>query len=159
MPAVNYVIYGCSSSKTTSGVITIQELPTERKAFLQLLLKMGDKWQLSYSRKRPDKGGGGWGHFFFENPRGIFRFFTLPLEIPDKTRLHFWDVVLVSDYHGSKGEAIKLIPYYMIDIIYKTVKPSHLKKLQIIQNIKNLYFPVKNIFSDWILKKQIIVKS
>ena len=25
----------------------------------------------------------------------------------------------------------------MIDIIYKTVKPSHLKKLKIIQNIKN----------------------
>ena len=23
---------------------------------------------------------------FFENPRGIFRFFTLPLEIPDKAR-------------------------------------------------------------------------
>ena len=28
----------------------------------------------------------------------------------------------------------------MIDIIYKTVEPSHLKKLQITQNIKNLMF-------------------
>ena len=26
MPAVNYVIYGCSSSRETPGVITIQEL-------------------------------------------------------------------------------------------------------------------------------------
>ena len=34
----------------------------------------------------------------------------------------------------------------MIDIIYKTVKPSHLKKLQIIQNIKNLVFQVIFIF-------------
>ena len=48
----------------------------------------------------------------------------------------FSDVVLVSNYHGCKGEAIKLIPYYMTDIIYKTVKPSHLKKLQVIQNRK-----------------------
>ena len=36
----------------------------------------------------------------------------------------FSDVVVVSNYHGYKGEAIKLIPYYMIDIIYKNLKPS-----------------------------------
>ena len=30
----------------------------------------------------------------------------------------------------------------MIDIIYETVKPSHLKKLQIMQNINNLMFQV-----------------
>ena len=30
----------------------------------------------------------------------------------------------------------------MIDIIYKTVKPSHLEKLRIIQNINNLMFQV-----------------
>ena len=45
----------------------------------------------------------------------------------------------------------------MIDIIYKTVKPSQSKKLQVIQNIKNLMFQV--IFSDWILIKLIIVFS
>ena len=109
------------------------------------------RWVINDNWAIPEKDqtrGVGVEDIFFENPRGIFRFFTLPLEIPDKTRLHFSDVVLVSNYHGSKGEAIKLIPHYMIDIIYKTVKPSHLKKLQIIQNIKNLYFPVKNIFSD-----------
>ena len=39
----------------------------------------------------------------------------------------------------------------MVDIIYKTVKPSPLKKLQVIQNIKNLMFQVIFIFSDWIL--------
>ena len=31
MPAVNYVIYGCFSSRTTPGVITIQELLTGGK--------------------------------------------------------------------------------------------------------------------------------
>ena len=40
-----------------------------------------------------------------------------------------FDVVLVSNYHGFKGEAIKLIPDYIIYITYKTVKPSHLKQL------------------------------
>ena len=46
----------------------------------------------------------------------------------------------------------------MIDI-YKTVKPSHLEKLKIIQNINNLMFYVISIFANWILIKQIIVSS
>ena len=46
----------------------------------------------------------------------------------------------------------------MIDIIYEIVKPSHLKKLQIIQNIDKLMFQVM-IFSDWILAKQVIFSS
>ena len=41
----------------------------------------------------------------------------------------FSDVILVSNYHGCKEEVINLIPHYLIDIIYKTVKPSHLEKL------------------------------
>ena len=41
----------------------------------------------------------------------------------------FSDVILVSNYHGCKEEAINLIPHYLIDIIHKTVKPSHLQKL------------------------------
>ena len=71
---------------------------------------------------------------------------TLPtLKLPIKNHLQsrwlfFSDVVLVWNYHGCKGEAIKLIPYYMIDITYKTVKSSHLKKLQVIHTIKNLMF-------------------
>ena len=36
----------------------------------------------------------------------------------------------------------------MIDIIYKTVKPSHLKNTQIIQNINNLLFQVIFISAD-----------
>ena len=36
----------------------------------------------------------------------------------------------------------------MIDIIYKTVKPSQLKKLQIKQNKNNLIFQVIFMFSD-----------
>ena len=47
----------------------------------------------------------------------------------------------------------------MIDIIYKTVKPSHVKKLQIIQNIKNQMLQFIFIYSDWNLIKQIIVSS
>ena len=40
-PAVNYVIYGGSSSRTTPGVITVQGLHTGGKTLLQLLLKIG----------------------------------------------------------------------------------------------------------------------
>ena len=47
----------------------------------------------------------------------------------------------------------------MIDLICKTVKPSHLEKLQIMQNIKNLMLQVIFIYSDWIFIKQIIVRS
>ena len=65
----------------------------------------------------------------------------------------------MSNYHGSKGEAINLIPHYLIDIIHKTVKPSHLEKLQIIQNINKLMFQVIFVFSDWILIEHIIVSS
>ena len=71
----------------------------------------------------------------------------------------FSDVILVSNYDGCKKEAINLIPHYLINIIHKTVKPSHLEKLQIIQNINKLMFQVIFIFSDWILIKQIIVSS
>ena len=46
MPAVNYVIYGCSSSRTTAGVVTVQEFHTGGKTMLQLLLKTDDRWQL-----------------------------------------------------------------------------------------------------------------
>ena len=71
---------------------------------------------------------------------------TLKLSIknhPSSSYLFFSDVVLVSNYHGCKGEAIKLISYYMIGIIYKTYKI-----IQIIQNIKNLLFQVIFIFFD-----------
>ena len=54
---------------------------------------------------------------------------------------------------------LKLIPYYMIDNIYKTVRPSNSKKLQVIQNIKDLMSQVIFIFSDLVLIKQIIVSS
>ena len=63
------------------------------------------------------------------------------------------------NYHGCKGEAINLIPHYLIDIIHKTVKPSHLEKLQIIQNIYKPMLQVILILSDWILIKQFIVSS
>ena len=61
---------------------------------------------------------------------------------------HPSDGILVSNYHGCKEEATNVMPHYLIDIIHKTVKPSHLEKLQIIQNINNLMFQVIFIFSD-----------
>ena len=53
---------------------------------------------------------------------------------------------------------MNLIPHYLVDIIHKTVKPPHLEKLHIIQNIK-LMFQVIFTFSDRISIKQIIVSS
>ena len=34
----------------------------------------------------------------------------------------------MSNYHGCKEEVTNLIKHYLIDIIYKIVKPSHLEK-------------------------------
>ena len=65
----------------------------------------------------------------------------------------------MSNYHDCKEEAINLIPHYLIDIIHKTVTPSDLEKLQIIQNTNKLMFQVIFIFSNWILIKQIIASS
>ena len=44
MPALNYAIYGCSSSGTTPGVI--RELHAGGKTLLQLLSKIDDRWQV-----------------------------------------------------------------------------------------------------------------
>ena len=38
----------------------------------------------------PEKKTRHWGHTFFGKTLGIFRFLTLPLEIPGKTKLHPW---------------------------------------------------------------------
>ena len=43
---------------------------------------------MGYSRKNPNRGRG-LRIYFFENPHGIFHFFTLPLKIPDK-KLNPW---------------------------------------------------------------------
>ena len=59
-----------------------------------------------------------------------------------------YDVMLLSNYHGYKGQPVNLISYCMIDNICKSVKLSHLENLQIIQNINNLMFQVIFIFSD-----------
>ena len=60
----------------------------------------------------------------------------------------FLNVDLVSNYHGFKGEIIKLMPYYMINIIYQIVNPLHLKKLEFVPNIKNIMFQVTFIIYD-----------
>ena len=55
---------------------------------------------------------------------------------PLSRKLFFSDAVLASNYYGFKGEATKLIPYNMIDFIYKIVELSPLKKLQIMKKNK-----------------------
>ena len=65
----------------------------------------------------------------------------------------------MSNYHGCKEEVINLIPHYLIDIIYKIVKPSHLEKLQMTQYVNKLMFQVIFILPDWILIEQIIASS
>ena len=70
-------------------------------------------------------------------PRIFYLSFLVHFELSiylQKATLHqgsyfFSDVILVSNYRGCKGEAIKLVQYYMTDIIYKSVKASHLEKL------------------------------
>ena len=66
----------------------------------------------------------------------------------------FYGVILVSNYHGCKEEAINLMPQYLEDIIHKLVKPSHLEKLQMMQNRNKLMFYVIFTFSDRLLIKQ-----
>ena len=56
-------------------------------------------------------------------------------------------------------EEIKISSCYKLDVIYKTVKLTHNKKIQIIQNINDLIFQVIFKFSDWILIKQMAVSS
>ena len=41
---------------------------------------------IGYSRKNPNRRC--WGHTFWKKTPGIFRFVVLPLEIPDKVKLH-----------------------------------------------------------------------
>ena len=38
----------------------------------------------------------------------------------------FSDVILVSNYGGCKDETIKLIPYYMIDILFTKLYNHHI---------------------------------
>ena len=52
MPAVNCVIYDCSSLRTIPRVITIQELHTGGKTLLQLLHKMSDRRQFEKANKK-----------------------------------------------------------------------------------------------------------
>ena len=59
----------------------------------------------------------------------------------------FSDIVLVSNYHGYKGETIKLIPYYMIDIIDKT-KAITFEKIVNHTKYKKPNVQVIFIFSD-----------
>ena len=96
-------------------------------------------------------GGGGGGGSELKEVTSIFQ--KGPDTLEETMVAIFSDVILVSNYHDCKEETIKLIPQYLIDIIHKLVKPSHLEKLPIIQNINKLMFQVIFTFSDRTLIK------
>ena len=133
--------------------ITIQERNTGGKTLLQLLLKITIFSLLCRFIYKFSS------HFFIYHSWHTSNFAPTCNKPPFIKVAIFSDVVLISNYYGCKGVAIKLMPYYMINIIYKNVKPWRLKKLQIIQNINNLMSQVIVMFSDWMLIKQIIVPS
>ena len=61
-------------------------IPERQSLSLVIIELIADHW-LGYSRKENSRG---LRTYFFEEPLEFFNFFTLPLEIPDKTKLHLW---------------------------------------------------------------------
>ena len=169
MPAVNYVICGCSSSRTTPGVITIQKIPSGGRILLKLQMVDDNlKRQIKnrtlynfvdYSYQPEFVNILAIGQYLSNYPNFLFLQYTqsnnfskfsqinnfsvdyeglyiswtntsfsiipgtLPtLKLPNKSHLLsreilYSNIVLVSNYHGCKGETTKLIPYCVIDII------------------------------------------
>ena len=62
-------------------------------------------------------GGGGWRKHFFENSPGIFRFFTLPLEISDKLKIQPLDIESIV-LHLSTLEILIAISSKPLEIPY-----------------------------------------
>ena len=125
-----------------------------RSVFRAGLISSSKLWWGLPQKGRPSwieiSWGGGWtkrSHFIFSGGGSD--------TLEDTMVVIFSDVNLASNYHDCKEEAINLIPQYLIDIIHKLVKPSHLEKLQIIQNINKLMFQAIFTFSDRTLIKQL----
>ena len=53
---------------------------------IQICSSVVSQYHNGLFQKKPNRGG--LRTYLFETPPGFFRIFTLPLEIPDKTRLH-----------------------------------------------------------------------
>ena len=69
-------------------------------------------------------------------------------------------IIKVASYIFWRNLSVKLIPHYLIDIIYKIVaKAITFRKIAIVPNGNKLMFQVIFIFSDWILTEQIIASS
>ena len=65
---------------------------------------------MDYSKK---SGGCGWGHTFFGKTSEISRYVTLPLAIPDKTRLHSWNFCNVK-FQNQKPRPLELPIFFLI---------------------------------------------
>ena len=75
---------------------------------------------LAYSKNKETEGrgeGGGWRKHFFENSPGIFRFFTLPLEISDKLKIQPLDIESIA-LHLSTLEILIAISSKPLEIPY-----------------------------------------
>ena len=119
MSGVNYVIYGCSSARSTPDISLYRSLTLDEKYCWRNLKRQIENQTLYTCR------------LFLLN-----LLLNLPTEstykMPPFIKVAiFSDVILilVSNYHGCKGEAISLIPHSLIDIVYKSMKPFHLEKL------------------------------
>ena len=72
----------------------------------------------------------------------------------------FFDVILVSNYHGCKEEVANELNTTLFGRHYlQNCKAITFRKIAIIPNGNKLMFQVIFIFSDWILIEQIIASS
>ena len=62
---------------------------------------------LAYSKNKQaeGRGEGGWRKHFFENSTGIFRFFTLPLEISDKLKIQPLEIESIVLHLSTPGNS------------------------------------------------------
>ena len=74
--------------------------------------------QIDYSRKKTKQEG--FRIYFFENLPGIFNFFNLPLEIPDKTKFHPWKL------HKIVFNTLEIPHYFFLVILGNWSPLGHL---------------------------------
>ena len=85
--------------------------------FIHMLPRDVNKSQNGLFQKEMKQGG--LKIYFCENSPGIFHFFTLPLEILDKTKLNPWIFSIVLDplawkFHGQKQRSMEIPHYFFL---------------------------------------------
>ena len=85
--------------------------------FIYMLPRDVNKSQNGLFQKKMKQGG--LKVYFCENSPGIFHFFTLPLEILDKTKLNPWIFFIVLDplawkFHDQKQRSMEIPHYFFL---------------------------------------------